>query len=64
MKVLVIPEDHTYDQYILKPVIQKIFADLGRTPKVEVLPDSLGGVDQALDRDIIAGIVAEYRVLP
>jgi hypothetical protein len=60
VKVLIIPEDPTNDPYILTPVVERIFVDLGRKARVEVLRDPhLRGVDQALDRDTIAGIVQE-----
>ncbi len=39
MKVLVIAEDPTYDQYILKPIGERIFRDLDRPVRVEVLRD-------------------------
>ena len=35
MKVLVIPEDQTYNGYILKPLAKEIVADAGR-PSVKV----------------------------
>lgn len=58
MDVLIIPEDPTYDQYILKPVVERIFADLGKRAKVEVLRDPhLSGASQALDRATVTGII-------
>ena len=33
MKILVIPEDPMLDQYILKPVVERLFADLGLGPR-------------------------------
>lgn len=61
MKVLVIPEDPRLDQYILKPVVERIFADLRKSPRVTVLSNPrLRGVAEALNRDILADIVATY----
>jgi hypothetical protein len=61
VKVLVIPEDPELDQYILKPVVEKIFADFGKSPRVTVLSNPrLRGVAEALDATILAGIVAKY----
>jgi len=37
MKVMIIPEDPTLDQYILKPVIEAVFKDLNRVAHVQVL---------------------------
>jgi hypothetical protein len=50
VKVLIIPEDPTLDRYILKPIVEQIFADFGRIARVMVLENPrLRGVDQALD---------------
>lgn len=64
MKVLVIPEDPTLDQYILKPVVEHLFKDFGRPARVYVLQDPhLRGVSQALDKGIIAGILEKERMI-
>ena len=61
MKVLVIPEDPSLDQYILKPVVEKIFSDLGRSPRVTVLSNPrLRGVSEALDSATLADVVLTY----
>ena len=62
MKVPVIPEDPTHDQHILKPVVQRIFRDLGRPKtRVEVLQDPcIRGLEQALSRQTIDEILARY----
>lgn len=58
MKVMVIPEDPTLDQYILKPIVEQLFKDLGRNARISVLSNPrLRGVAQALDAEILAGIV-------
>lgn len=64
MRVLIVPEDPTNDQYILKPVVERIFADLGRRATVEVLRDPhLRGVSEALDKTVLEGIVADNRMV-
>jgi hypothetical protein len=61
VKVLIIPEDPSLDQYILKPIVERLFADLGKTPRVTVLLNPrLRGVAQALNSEILADIVATY----
>jgi hypothetical protein len=60
VKVLVIPEDPKNDQFILKPIVDAIFADMGRRARIDILREPrLRGVAQALDREIVAGIVAD-----
>lgn len=60
MKVLVVPEDPTHDQHVIKPVVEKILEDCGRRGSVEVLRDPhLRGVDEALDPRVIAQIVRD-----
>ncbi|WP_309891619.1 hypothetical protein [Archangium sp.] len=60
MKVLVIPEDPTLDKYILKPIVERLFKDVGRKAQIEVLEDPhLRGIDEALDSKCVAQIVAE-----
>lgn len=60
MKVLVIPEDQTHDQYVVKPVVERIFADLEKSAEVTVLPEPrLRGAEDALDAELIAQIIGE-----
>ena len=60
MKVLIIPEAPSLDKYILKPIVERIFQDLERTARVDVLEEPhLKGVDQALDATIVAEIVRD-----
>ena len=64
MKVLIIPEDPTLDQYILKPIVGRIFADLGKSPRIEVLSKPrLRGVSQALDSAILTNVVETFRMI-
>lgn len=47
--VLVIPEDFTKDEHILKPLVQRILEDCGKKPTVEVCRDpNFQGVHSAL----------------
>lgn len=49
-RVLVIPEDPTYNGYILKPLIERMMAEVGR-PRARVMVLSnpkIGGYDQAV----------------
>ena len=63
MKVLIIPEDPALDQHILKPIVERIFKDLGKTARVEVLQNPrLRGVAQALDKKQVDDIVDNYSM--
>ena len=63
MNVLVIPEDFRKDQYILKPVISKMFESIGRKrARIKVCPDPLlGGVTEATKWERIEEILDMYR---
>lgn len=62
VNVLVIPEDFRKDQYVLKPIVEKMFAGLSVTAKVRVCCDPLlGGVGEAMKRERINEIVERYR---
>lgn len=64
MKVLIIPEDQHHDQYILRPIVEALFRDLGRTARVQVLPEPrLRGAGDALDEDLLAQIVRDYPMI-
>lgn len=64
MKVMVIPEDPTLDQYILKPIVERMFFDLGRKARVQVLSNPrLRGVAQALDATTVARVVAMHPMI-
>ena len=63
MKVMVIPEDPTLDQYILKPVVSRLFKDLNRPAQVTVLQDPhLRGVSQALNKEMLAQVFDRWRM--
>ena len=63
MNILVIPEDFRKDQYILKPLISRLFRRLGApNPQVVVCQDPLlGGIDEALKTDKLAEIVNDQQ---
>ena len=63
MRVLVIPEDFKMDQYILKPIFERLFQSLGKPrTRVRVCQNPrLRGIDQALDLDRISVIVERYK---
>ena len=63
MNVLVIPEDFRNDQYILKPLFEKLFQSIGKPrAHVEICRDPvLGGVEEALKHVRISEIVDQYK---
>ena len=64
MRVLIIPEDPTLDQYVLKPVVARILTDLELTARVDVLQDPhLRGVGQALNKKMVASIVRDNPMI-
>ncbi len=65
MKVLIIPEDFRKDQYILKPLFQRLFKELGRgSARVTVCQNPLlGGIDAALNSERLADILNLYRMV-
>ncbi len=64
MKVLIIPEDPTYDQYIVKPVIQRVMQDCELRAHVDVLFNPhIRGARQALKQMTIEGIISDYPMI-
>ena len=62
MTVLIVPEDFRKDQFILKPLVSRLLASLGKPrATVRVCQDPLlGGVDEALKSQRVAEIVDRY----
>ena len=61
MRVLLIPEDFRNDQFILRPLFQRLFRSLDRRAAVAVCMDPLlGGVSEALKCERLAEIVEQY----
>ena len=63
MRLLVICEDFTYDQHIVKPIVEQMMSALGKLQtKVKICHDpQLGGVQQALNPAQIEAIVQKYK---
>jgi hypothetical protein len=64
LRVLVIPEDPTYNGYILKPLVERMLAEIGRAnARVTILTNpKLGGYEQAV-RAIRAELPDRYKHL-
>ena len=62
MNVLVIPEDFRHDQYLLKPLFQRLFRAIGRPrARVRVCRDPLlGGIGEALKSERIQEVVDQH----
>jgi hypothetical protein len=61
-RVLVIPEDPTYNGYLLKPLVQRVMQEVGK-PKAQVLvlrDPKTGGFEQACDLIRSGGLIARY----
>jgi hypothetical protein len=65
LNVLVIPEDFRKDQYILAPIVRRIFAEIGKPQaRVEICMDPLlEGVSQAMDWDNIDEVIDMYPMV-
>lgn len=63
MRVLISPEDFRKDQYILRPLFQRLFASMGKSRiKVIVCEDPLlGGITEALKDARLQEVVDRYR---
>ena len=63
MRVLIIPEDFEKDQYILKPIFERLFQSIGKPrARVRVCQNPrLRGIDQALNSDRMLEIVERYK---
>ena len=62
MRVLVIPEDFRYDQYLLKPLFEQLFRSIGKVRvRVRVCQDPLlGGFGEALKPQRIQEVVDQH----
>ena len=63
MKVLIIPEDFRKDQYMLKPIFERLLSSIGdSSPKVRVCQDPLlGGDREASKSERIAEVLSANR---
>ena len=61
MNILIIPEDFTKDQQVLKPIIEAMLTHLGKPAKVTVCQNPrLQGISQALNWQRIQDIIHQY----
>ena len=62
MRILIIPEDFRKDQYLLKPLFERLFRSIGmQRARVRVCQNPLlGGVREALKSDRLSHIVERY----
>ena len=65
MNVLIIPEDFRKDQYMLKPIFQRLFEDLGKNRARIVVcnPPLLGGVTEATKSERLSEVVRLYPMV-
>ena len=65
MTVLVIPEDFRKDQYILKPIFDRLFREVGKPrARIRICQDPLlGGVGEATKTERIREIIQRYRAM-
>ena len=65
MKILIIPEDPRNDQYILKPLFERLFESIGNfSPRVRVCQAPvLGGIGEALKLERLSQIVERYQAM-
>lgn len=63
MNVLIIPEDFRKDQYVLEPIIKRMFTAIGRPrANVRICRDPLlGGISQAIRWERIVEVIHRYR---
>lgn len=63
MRVLIVTEDHTRDRYLLEPIVQAMFAEIGKPRAViqTCTNPRLRGVSQALDKEMLVRIFRQYR---
>jgi len=64
MRVLIIPEDPRLDRYVLEPVVERIFDDLGCKARIEVLPDpQITGADHILQKQTVQDILDDHPMI-
>lgn len=63
MNILVIPEDPTFDQFILKPLFERLFRSMGKgKARLKICQDPvLGGVHEALKLGRLKEITERYE---
>lgn len=65
LNVLVIPEDFRKDQYVISPLVRRIFEAIGKPrARVETCTDPLlGGISAALDWDRLEEVIGMYPMV-
>ena len=64
MRVLIIPEDFRNDQYLLRPLFDRLFRSLNIPANVAVCQDPLlGGISEALKSECLREIVDRYDAM-
>lgn len=64
VNVLVIPEDFRKDQYVLKPIVERMMRSLGIKARVVVCTDPLlGGIGEALKWERLEEIIDRYPMV-
>ncbi|HEX3017161.1 MAG TPA: hypothetical protein VHP31_04835 [Caproicibacter sp.] len=62
--VLIIPEDFTKDEHILKPLVEKIFQEINHRANVRVCRNPrLTGLSQCMNYDNISHIISMYPMV-
>jgi hypothetical protein len=63
VNVLIIPEDFRKDQYVVGPIIRRMFAEVGKpNANVRVCLDPLmGGISEATKWERIKDVLDRYR---
>lgn len=65
LNVLVIPEDFRKDQYVLKPLVCRLFEEMGKShARVRICMDPvMGGISQAMSWERIDEVIGMYRLV-
>lgn len=64
MKILIIPENQTYDRHIVKPVLERILDDLGSRATISVLDDRrIDGWTQATSEELLADVMSVFPMV-
>jgi hypothetical protein len=65
LNVLVIPEDFRKDQYVLAPLVRRMFREIGKPrARVQVCTDPvMGGITEALDWERLQEVIEMYPIV-
>ena len=63
MRVVIVPEDHTNDRFILKPIFDRLFERIGfANTKIRVAQSKHKGVDAVLNSANLSEIIGRYSM--